>query len=54
MDSLYNGLLWIMRKTLMVDNILMKVISEKVTAASSSMTIINCEKRRLNSVFVNV
>jgi len=49
-----NGLLGIGRKALMIDDVLMKVVSQEITAASASVSVINSKEGGLDSIFIDV
>lgn len=54
MDPFNNRLFRIHREALMVDNVFMEIVSEKVATSCSSMSIVDCEKGGLDSIFVDV
>jgi len=54
MNSLYDGFFWIFWEGLMINDILMEVISEKVATSSASMAVIHCKKSRFDTVFINI
>lgn len=53
-DSFDNRLFRICWKALMIDDVLMKVVSQKITAPCTSVAVINSEESWLNSIFVDV
>jgi hypothetical protein len=54
MNALNYGFFGICWERLMIDNVLMKVISQKITASCSAMPVINCKECGLDSIFVDV
>lgn len=53
-NSLNNGLFWISWETLLIDDIFVKIVSQEITAACTSMAIINGKKCGLDSIFIDV
>lgn len=53
-NSLNDCFFRILREALMVDDILMKIVSEKVTTTSSTMTVINSEKCGFNPLLIDI
>lgn len=54
MYTFNNSFFRILRKWLMIDNILMQIVSQKITTPCSSMPIIDCKKSWLYSIFINI
>jgi hypothetical protein len=53
-NSFYDSIFGVRRETLMINDVLMKVVSEEVAATSSAMSIINCKECGFDVIFVDI
>lgn len=53
-NSLYDCFFGILREVLIIDDVLMKIVSEKIATSSSTVTIINSEKCGFNPLFIDI